>query len=85
MLSHSKILLMRKVGIFGVLASSMMLLFGRNLLLYPSGRRDMRHRRVSMSCQPLMIIFHFMICQLLYHIGILHNLRPLVLMQKGGC
>ena len=43
MLSQSKMLLVRKVGIFGVLASSMMLLVGGILLLAPSGRSDIRH------------------------------------------
>ena len=28
---------------------------------------------------------HCMMCQILYHRGILHNLHPLLLMHKGGC
>ena len=56
MLSHSKILLVVKVGFSGLLDSSMMLMFCGILLLDPSGRSDMRQRRVGASHQPLMII-----------------------------
>ena len=38
-----------KVGIFGVLVSYMMLLFGGILLLDPSGRSETRQRCVGMS------------------------------------
>ena len=56
MLSHLKMLLVRKVSIFGVLASSMMLSFGEMLLLDPSGRSDMHQIRVGMSNHPLIMI-----------------------------
>ena len=49
-------LLVRKVGIFGVLASCMMLLFGGIFLLDPSGKSDMRQRRVGISRHSLMMI-----------------------------
>ena len=48
-------LLLRKVGISGVLASYMMLMFGGILLLDTSGRSDMRQIRVGMSLQPLIM------------------------------
>ena len=52
-------LLVKKVGIFGVFASSMMLLFGGMLLLDSSGRSDMLQRRVGMYLHPLMMISPF--------------------------
>ena len=55
-MSHSKILLVSKVGIVGVLASYMMLLLGGMMLLDPSGRRDMRQICVGMSRHPMMMI-----------------------------
>ena len=55
MLSHSKMLLVRKVGISGVPDLSIMLLFGGILLLDTYGRSDMLQRRVGMSRQPLMM------------------------------
>ena len=48
-------MLVRKFGIFGVLALSMMLLFGGIMLLDPSGRSEMRQICVGISRQPLMI------------------------------
>ena len=50
-------MLVRRVSIFGLLASSMILSFGGILLLYLSSSSRMRHRRVGMSCQSLMMIF----------------------------
>ena len=55
MLSHSKILLVSKVGISGVIASSIMLLFCGKLFFDPYGRSGMLQRRVGMSRQPLMM------------------------------
>ena len=48
-----------KVGIFGVLVSYMMLLFGGILLLDRSGRSDIRQRCVGMSRQPLVMTSPF--------------------------
>ena len=50
-------LLVRKVGIFGVLASSTMLSFDGMLFLDKSGRSDTRQRHVVMSRQTLMMIY----------------------------
>ena len=50
-------LLVSKVGIFGVLASSMMLFFGGMVLLVLSGRIGMLQRLVGMSLQPLIMIY----------------------------
>ena len=55
MLSYSKIMLVKKVGISDVIASYMMLLFGWMLFMDPSDRSDMRQRRVGMSRQTLMM------------------------------
>ena len=49
-------MLVKKVFIFGVFSSSMMLSFGGMLLLDPSSRSEMRHERVSMYRQHLMMI-----------------------------
>ena len=48
-------MLVRKVGISGVLSSYMMSLFGGMMLLDSSGRRDMQQRSVGMSCHTLMM------------------------------
>ena len=50
-------MLVRKVCISGVTASSMILMFGGMLLLDPSGSSDMREICVGMSCQPLMMTY----------------------------
>ena len=52
-------MLVRKFGIFGVLALSMMLLFGGIMLLDPSVRSEMRQICVGISRQPLMITSPF--------------------------
>ena len=54
MLSHSKTILVRKVGIYSVLASYMAFPFDGMLLLDPSGKSDMCQRCVNMSFQTLM-------------------------------
>ena len=46
---------MSKVGISCVISSSMILLFGGMMLLYPSGSSEMRQIRVGMTCQPLIM------------------------------
>ena len=55
MVSHSKMLLVRKVGIYGVLDSSSMFLFCGMLLLDSSGRSYMSQRRVVINYQPMMM------------------------------
>ena len=52
-------MLVRKVDIFGVLALFMMFSFGEMLLLDPSAKIYMRHIRVGMYRQPLMMIYPF--------------------------
>ena len=48
-------MLVRKVGIYGVLASYMMLMFGGILLLDPSDRSEMLQRRLGIYCQHMMM------------------------------
>ena len=56
MLSHSKILLVKNIEIFGVMASSMMFSLGGMLFFDLFSWSDMFHRRVDMSLHyPIMI------------------------------
>ena len=65
---------MRNVGIFGVLASSIMLSFGGMLLLAQYGSSDMRHRRVGMSLQ--ILIMTSPLYDMSYHVPQRNNLQP---------